>query len=222
MAAGLIQSVTNLCAGGNHAIITATAPDGTVVTLDPDVLDRGPLSVDEFKQLLSYGARLLRYTKNVSLANFGKRILVGDEANNMRTYDLLGPGAAIVRTNIGANYTNLLPGANGERVPVDFEGASEYRVMGAVSFAQAGHGFKLIRMNAGATGAGQGDILFEAASTTGTGEQELLSNTGNWAALPAAFLGLIGANALIGVCGQHKGPAGSSSATFRHCKLQVR
>lgn len=212
MAAGIVTAVSNVCAGGNHASITVTAPNGQSVTVPRTVLDDGPLSSAEWEAFVAYSVRALRFQKGVTLSDFLNRVCIGDEANNLKHATLFGPGAAIPRTNIGTTYTNGLPGANGERVPLDFTGATEFLIFGAASFGQTGHGIRIIRDS-------NGDVLFENASINATGEQELLSNGGSFATLPAAFQGLSG-NIAIRI--QHKAPAGNSSATLRHCKVMLR
>lgn len=163
------------------------------------------LTTDERLLLL----RLAIRHRGVALANLLHRVVVGDEANNVRQHILLGPGAAITRTNIGTAYVNVLNGANGERSLVDFEGCTEFRaVLHANLVATGPFQIRLIRDSDSA-------VLYESPSLTQTGERELDTD---WQPLPAAFQG----QGLTLVRLQAKSATGADDPVFRSCKVGTR
>ena len=117
---------TSTASPGNcsHRVITVTL-DGVEHQIHLTDADVTPLTVDE--QL--YMLRLAIRHRGIALAELLNRVLVGSEANNMKQHILLGPGAAVTRTNIGTSYVNVLNGANGERSLVDFEGCTQFRAV---------------------------------------------------------------------------------------------
>ena len=170
--AGICTSTTspNNC---THRVLTVTL-DGTPVTIrTTDVAD--PLTAEELEQLVSLGVRRLR-ASGVTMANFLNRVIHGDEANNVKQYDLVAVGSAIALTNIGTAYVNILPGANGQRSLVDFTGCVEFRlIMSANLIGTGAWAARVVRDS-------DSNVLFESLNLGAAGERELDSG---WQALPA-------------------------------------
>lgn len=165
-----------------------------------------PLTTDETRQFLLLAARYLR-SKGVTLANFLNRVVVGEEATNVKQYDLIAPGGAITKTNIGSAYVNVLPGANGERVLVDFTGCTQFRVVFTANLVGTGaFGARVIRD-------GDSAVLFENASISLTGERELDTD---WQTIPAGFEGLT----LLRL--QMKSATAADDPVARRCAVLVR
>lgn len=166
----------------NHRVLGGV-DNGQAWTLhlhEADVAE--PLTADEERHLRILVLRKLRQT-GLTLAQLAGRVIRGEEATNVKQYDFLGPGAAVAKTNIGTAYTNILPGANGERILVDLTGCSEIRFIASANFPAGTVGAIGIRCVRDSDNV----ALFEnaAISATPTGEREL--DTG-WVAIPAAFL----------------------------------
>jgi hypothetical protein len=177
--AGICTAIS-ICAGGNHATLSEVL-DGVPVSVDiteGEALE--PLSADDLRAFLRLKARRLRQS-GVPLAQFVNRVLMGDEATNVKQYDLMGPGSVVTKTNIGTAYVNVLPGANGERCLIDFTGCAEFRPVVTANLVGTGpFGFRIIKD-------GDNTVLFENASVALTGEREL---DPGWQAIPAGFTGL--------------------------------
>ena len=90
-----------------HRTLTVNL-DGVSYTIQRQA---GAMTAEEKAQFLE--------EKGISYQALLNRVIVGDEATNVKQYDFLGPGNAITKTNIGVNYVNVLPGLNGKRIPVD-------------------------------------------------------------------------------------------------------
>lgn len=197
MAATCTSTTSPNSCGHRHLTI-----DGlTVVLHETDLV---PLSDDE---------RMLLYTlairhRGVDLAQLLNRVIVGDEATNVKQYTLIAPGVAIVKTNIGMSYVNVLPEANGGRALVEFTGCTEYRlVLNALLPGNGSYSVKVIRD-------GDEAILHEAANIPAqAGERELDTD---WQPLPN------GVNALELVRVQASASVGSNDPTFRRMVLLVR
>lgn len=193
------------------AICTANASAGSCshrqivvdgVTLHLHDNDLTPLSTEEKVTLYTLAIR----HKGVALANLLNRVIHGDEATNVKTYDLVPPGAAITKTNIGTAYVDVLPGANGQRVLVDLTGCTEFLLVLTANLVGTGaFGFRVIRDSDGA-------VLFENAAIAQTGEREL--NTG-WQPLP-----LTGTQELVRL--QAKSVTATDDPVVRRCQLLVR
>jgi hypothetical protein len=177
--AGICTAIS-ICAGGNHATLSEVL-DGVPVSVDiteGEALE--PLSADDLRAFLRLKARRLRQS-GVPLAQFVNRVLMGDEATNVKQYDLMGPGSVVTKTNIGTAYVNVLLGANGERCLIDFTGCTEFRPVVTANLVGTGpFGFRIIKD-------GDNTVLFENASVALTGEREL---DPGWQAIPAGFTGL--------------------------------
>lgn len=140
----------------------------------------GGLTTEETRQLLFLSARYLR-AKGVTLANFLNRVVHGDEATNVKAYNLVAPGSVITKTNIGAAYVNVCPGANGERVLVDFTGCTQFRLILTCNLIGTGaFGARVVRD-------ADSVVLFENTNLGAAGERELDTD---WQSLPGAFSGL--------------------------------
>lgn len=192
--------------GCGHYTVTITV-DGTPIVLhtqDSELLE--PLTADELKTFVTLSARRLRQ-KGVTLAQFINRVTHGEEATNVKAYNLMGPGAAVTKTNIGTAYVNVLLGANGERALVDFTGCTEYRLIASANLVGTGpFGLRVVRDADDA-------VLYENASIALTGERELDTN---WQPLPAAASGL----ALVRL--QAKSTTPSDDPIFRRVTMLVR
>lgn len=157
--------------------------DGTPITIHTDEGEAlAPLTAQELETFIRLGVRRLRQ-KGVTLAQFLNRVIQGDEATNVKQYDFLGPGSTVTKTNIGTGYVNVMPGLNGERIPVDMTGATEFRIFLNVNHVGTG----VLRAKVMRDG-GNNLILYENTNiNVAAGEREL--DTG-WLAIPAGFDGV--------------------------------
>lgn len=180
--ADVITSLVQNPSGCGHHTIGGADEDGTWSGLsitDADISE--PLSADEKAQLRWLLLRRLR-SSGVTLSQFAKRVLRGEEATNVKVYDLIGPGAAVTKTNIGTTYVNISPRLNGERSLIEFTGCTEYRLVAFANLIGTGpFGLRVVRDSDDA-------VLYENANIAVTGEREL--DTG-WQTLPAQASGLI-------------------------------
>lgn len=151
--------------------------DGTAITVPMvDVTD--PLTAEELRQFVIFGIRRLR-ASGVLLSTFLNRVTHGDEANNVKQYDLVGAGSVITLTNIGTAYVNICPGLNGQRSLVDFTGCTQFRlVMNANLIGTGAFAARVVRDS-------DSSVLFESTNLGAAGERELDSD---WQTLPAAFI----------------------------------
>lgn len=140
-----------------------------------------PLTAEESILLRRLLLRKLRQ-KVTTPAQFTGRVMRGEEATNMKLYDLISVGAAITKTNIGTAYVNISPRLNGERVLIDFTGCTEYRLIARANLVGTGPiGMRVIRDSDNA-------VLHENTNLGATGERELDTN---WQPLPVQAAGLI-------------------------------
>lgn len=165
-----------------------------------------PLTAEENIQLRMLLLRKLRQ-KGVTIAQFVNRVVRGEEATNMKLYNLIGTGVAITKTNIGTAYVNISPRTNGERLLVDFTGCTQYRLKACANFVGTGpFGLRVIRDSDSA-------VLHESATIALTGEREVDTD---WQTLPAA------ASGLIYVRVQAKSTVGADDPVFGGIQLAVR
>lgn len=187
-----------------HRIVTIQI-DGQSISVD-EYDSHNPLTPFELEQFVRLAVRRAR-AAGVTLASMLGRVVVGEEATNVKAYNLLGPGAAVTKTNIGTAYLNVCPGANGERSLVDFTGGSEFRIIATVNLVGTGpFGIRVVRDADDA-------VLFENGSIAQTGERELDTN---WQPLPAAATGL----AIVRL--QAKSAVGADDPVFRRVTILVR
>jgi hypothetical protein len=166
------------------------------------------LADEELDQLCKLLARWWK-GKGADLAAFIGRVLCGEEATNVKMYDFFGPGAAITKTNIGTAYVNIPPGANGERIAVDFTGCTQFRFIMSANLVGTGQwGARCVRD-------GDNEVLIEQANLGAVGERELDSN---WQNLPAAFLG----QGLTFLRVQGKSQTATDDPVFRRCVLGLK
>lgn len=186
------------CATGQHYTLTIS---GRTITLHTD--DLAPLDAAELDQFL----RLALRARQFNLATLLNRVVVGEEATNVKAYNLLGPGVAVQKTNIGLTYVNVLPGLNGERTLVDCTGCTQYRFIATVNLVGTGpFGVRVVRDS--------DNTVFHAADTIAqTGERELDTD---WQTLPAGFTGL----EVLRV--QAKSLVATDDPVFRRVTLVVR
>lgn len=200
--ADICTASTDPCASGNHRTITIGGRSYRVSTAEL----AEPLTDAERDTLYLLGARLL-FQRGVSLADFANRVIVGEEATNVKVYSIIGAGAAVTKTNIGTAYVDVLPGANGQRSLIDFTGCGEFRVVLNANLVGSGQwGARLVRD-------GDSAVLFEAANLGAAGERELDTD---WQPLPAAASGLT----LVRL--QAKSQTASDDPIFRRCLVLVR
>jgi hypothetical protein len=165
--------------------------------------DLQPLSAEELEQFYRLG---LRY-RGVALASLLNRVVVGDEATNVKQYQVVGPGVAITKTNIGTTYTNILPGLNGQRALLDFTGCTQFRIVLSAQLVGTGpFGARLVRDSDNA-------VLFESANLGAAGERELDSD---WQAIP------VGWDGLVYVRLQGKSVTAADDPIFRGCTVGLR
>lgn len=201
----IIVTTSNPCSNGDHRDVTATV-DGVSVTerLHNDELNE-PMTADERRAFLLGACKVLRRS-GTPIHEFSGRIVKGDDSS-VRIYDLIAPGSAITKTNIGTAYSNILPGANGVRVLVDFTGMTQFRIVLSANLVGTGQwGARLVRDSDDA-------VLFEAANLGVAGERELDTD---WQALPAQASGLT----LVRI--QGKSQTAQDDPIFRRCSLFVR
>jgi len=192
--------------GCGHHNITVTV-DGVPVVLhvsNSELLE--PLSTAELAQFVLLSARRLRQ-KGVTLTAFVNRITHGDEATNVKSYDLIGPGPGITKTNIGSAYVDIPAGLNGQRSLVDFTGCTQYRLIMSANLIGTGQwGLRVVRDSDNA-------VLHENANLGAAGQRELDTD---WQTLPAQAAGLI----LVRV--QGKSQTAADDPVFYRCLLMVR
>lgn len=182
-----------------HRIVTIG--DTTVHLHESEIV---PLSDDEKVQLYTLAIR----HKGLALATMLNRVVMGDEATNVKQYNIIAPGVSITKTNIGTAYTNILTELNGCRTLVEFTGCSEFRlVLNAVMPGAGLHGVRVIRDDESGT-------LYENASISAqVGEREL--DTG-WLTLPQ------GVNSLEVIRLQGKSTVATDDPIYKRCVLLVR
>jgi hypothetical protein len=169
--AGICTSTVSPNACG-HRVVTVGG-----VTLHLHESDLAPLSAEELEQFYRLG---LRY-RGVALASLLNRVVVGDEATNVKQYQIIGPGVAVTKTNIGTAYANVLPGLNGQRALLDFTGCTQFRIVLSANLVGTGpFGARIVRDSDNA-------VLFEAANLGAAGERELDSD---WQTIPQGWDGL--------------------------------
>lgn len=202
----IIVTTSNPCSNGEHMDVTATV-DGVAIAerlhdtdLDVDITDA------DRRSFFLVACKLVRKSGAPTLQQMSGRVLRGEETN-VKQYDIIAAGAAITKTNIGTAYTNILPGANGQRALVDFTGCTQYRIIANVNLVGTGQwGMRLVRDSDDA-------VLFEAANLGAAGERELDTD---WQTLPGAASGL----ALVRL--QGKSQTAADDPVFRRCILVVR
>lgn len=195
--------------GCGHRVLTASKDGGPPVTLiahESELL--AELSAAEVLDMIRLGIRWRRQS-GLTLAQLAHRVIVGDEATNVKIYQFFGPGAAIVKTDIGTAYVNICPGANGERQVADFSGCTEYKLMLHANLVGSGQiGARIVRD-------GDNEVLHEQANLNGTGEVERETA---WLPLPAAFLG----QGQVFLRAQAKSTTAGDDPVFRSLKVGLR
>ena len=193
-----VVSALTVCNGGGH--YTLTIGSRTIHMHTDDVI---PLDDSEMDTLL----RLALRSRQFNLATALNKVAVGEEATNVKAYNLLGPGLAVQKSNIGLTYVNVLPGLNGERVLVDFTGTTEYRLVATVNFVGVGpFGLRVVRDS-------DNTVLYAADSIAQTGERELDTD---WQVLPVGFT----TQTLVRV--QGKSLVATDDPVYRRVTLVVR
>lgn len=179
---------------------TLTIGGVTLVMHEGELL---PLSAEELTEFYRLGVR----HRGVALAQLLNRVVLGDEATNVKQYDLLAAGSAITKTNIGTVYVDVLPGANGQRSLVDFTGCTEFRLVLNANLVGTGpHAARVVRDSDNA-------VLFESTNLGAVGERELDST---WQPLPAAASGLM----LVRL--QAKSATAADDPVYRRCIVLAR
>lgn len=208
--AGLCTSSTrDNGAGCGHRTIVGTL-DGEAFTdrLTQAEIDAEPWTATEKLKLRRLCYKLLR-VRGLTFDKLANRVIIGEEATNVKTYTFFGPGAAITKTNIGTSYVNICPGLNGERIPVDFTGCTQFRFFFGANLVGTGQfGARCVRD-------GDSEILIEQANLGAAGERDLDSD---WTNLPAAFLG----QGITLMRVQAKSQTGADDPVFRRCQLGLR
>ena len=186
------------CATGQHYTLTIS---GRTIALHQDEV--APLEPEELDQFLRLAVRARQF----NLSTLLNRVVVGEETTNVKAYNLLGPGLAVQKSNIGITYVNVLPGLNGERVLVDCTGCTQYRFIATVNFVGTGpFGLRVVRDS--------DSRVFHAEDTIAqTGERELDTD---WQTLPVGFTGV----ELLRV--QAKSIVATDDPIFRRVTLVVR
>ena len=208
--AGLCTSSTrDNGAGCDHRTISGTL-DGEAFTdkLTQAEIDAQPWTATEKLKLRLLCYKLLR-VRGLTFDQLANRVIIGEEATNVKIYQFFGPGAAITKTNIGTSYVNICPGLNGERVVADFTGCTQFRFRLWANLVGTGQfGARCVRD-------GDNAVLIDAPNLGAAGERELDSD---WTNLPAAFLG----QGLTLLRVQGKSQTGADDPVFRSCTLGLR
>lgn len=193
----ICTNITNVCAGGNHGQVTV----GGVTYENPDMVTAP--TADELATFHRVGLWKLRQ-KGLTFQQFKNRVVIGEEATNVKSYTFFGPGAEIPKSNIGATPINVLPGSDGQEILIDFTGCTEFRPRLNLLLGTGTWGFQLIRTD--------GTVLYNSPNVSTVGEQVL---DPGWIALPAGF----DSEQLIRVqCGS----SAIASATIRRAAVAVR
>jgi hypothetical protein len=189
-----------------HRLLTFLV-DGVSVAFDASEYEVAvPLTEEETEALVRLSLKRLR-AQGVTLAQALNRVCIGDEATNVKQYNLVAPGVAIALTNIGTAWRDVLPGANGQRSLVEFTGCTEFRLVVSANLVGTGpFGFRVVRDSDLA-------VLYENETVALTGEREL--DTG-FLPIPA------GVNSLEVVRFQAKSAAGNDDPVVRRSTLVVR
>lgn len=208
MAGICTNSIRDSGSGCNHLTHTVDL-DGESITVKTGLNDPQwdqPLSTEEKRLMLQLLARW-RKSKGDNLAEFAGRVLAGEEATNVKTYDFIGPGVGVTKSNIGTAYVDVLPGANGQRILVDFAGCTEFRPVLTANLVGTGpFGVRIVKD-------ADNTVLFENANIALTGEREL---DPGWQAIPAGFTGL----EVIRL--QAKSSTAADDPLFRRCVLLIK
>lgn len=204
--AGICTSTVSPLSCGHRDVTIAL--DGHAVTVHMHEGEAAaPLSADEIETLVRLGIRRLRNLKGVTLAQLLNRVTHGDEATNVKAYDLLPAGSVIAKTNIGTAWVDVLPGANGQRSLVDCTGGTEFRIILTANLVGSGpFGARVVR-DSDAT------VFYEAASIPQSGERELDTD---WQPMPAWATGLEVMRF------QAKSATAADDPVFRRCTVLVR
>jgi hypothetical protein len=165
--------------------------------------DLQPLTAEELEQFYRFAVR----HRGIALAELLNRVMVGDEATNVKQYQIIGPGVAVTKTNIGTAYTNILPGINGQRALLDFTGCTQFRIVLSANLVGTGaFGARIVRDSDTA-------VLFEAPALGAAGERELDSD---WQAIPQGWDGLVYVRI------QAKSATAADDPIFRACTVGLR
>lgn len=195
MVADICTAITK-CDGGQHYAITIAGR--TVFLHASDIVV--PLADEELELLVRLAVRHKQFALNSLLG----RVVLGDEATNMKSYNFLGPGMEILKNNIGINFANVLPGVSGQRALVDCRGCMRYRFIANLNLIGTGpFGIRVVRDTDDA-------VFYAANSITLTGEREIDTS---WQPLPVEFAGL----EVLRL--QAKSAAGTDQMVFRRVTL---
>ena len=186
------------CSTGEHYSLSISGR--TIALHQNDLTTLEPEEIDQF-------LRLALRARQLNLSTILNRVVVGEEATNVKAYNLLGPGLTVTKNNIGITYVNVLNGLNGERTLVDCTGCTQYRFIATVNLVGTGpFGIRVVRDS--------DSTVFHAADTIAqTGERELDTD---WQTLPAGFAGV----ELLRV--QAKSLVATDDPVFRRVTLVVR
>lgn len=207
--AGIVLSYTRHLhsATCQHGLLVASF-DGTQYSLEVHDEELANRVVDKKEMLLD--AAKLMMDKGVLLDGISGRVLIGEEATNVKIYQFFGPGAAITKTNIGTAYVNICPGSGGEPLVADFTGCTEYRIRLYANLIGTGQwGAQVKKSNGG------GEVLHAAPNIGAAGERAV--DTG-WLPLPAAFLG----QGLVELVAQAKSQTAADDPVFRSLSLGLK
>lgn len=168
-------------------------------------LNRGPLTDDEKRDVIE---KLIVWKGLDVLALVG-RVIVGDEATNVKAYQFFGPGAAITKTNINQSspgvYVNVCGGANGERKPVDLTGCTKYRIVMHANLAGSGpYSLRMVRDS--------DNLVLHESTGIAAGERELDTDAQD---LPQAFHNA----GIVRLRVQALSATGADDPVFRGCTL---
>ena len=208
----LITTSANLCGSGHYSVIVDVDGVPYAFTLHDNEHDLlVPPTEEQIRQALLVKFRLLRQ-KSVSIIDFQNRILAGEDTP-MKVYDFVSPGSAVVVTDIGTVYRNILPG-NGIPIFVDPTGMRKFKFMFNANLIAAGSPYRvqIIRDS-------DGILFYESPSIAATGEQPLETPLLTQADLGAAWPSWATTKVLLRA--QMKGNNATADPVVRRLQLAI-
>lgn len=208
--AGVVTATATLSACGRERSLTITLNGVEYSIPHMHEVDAAiPLSDAERDDVLRALVRLVCTTKSLTLATLLNRVVLGEEATNVKPYTLFGPGLAITKTNIGTSYVDIITAeANGGRMLVDFTGVTKIRPVVRGDLPGTGpYSIRIVKDS-------DNTVLFEQTGITANGNPRELDP--GWQDIPAGF------TSELAVRVQARSNTGSDDPVFRAAVLLVK